>query len=432
MQRLQAFKFELRPNGEQVRQMRQFSGACRFVFNQALRLQKTLHENSEKKLGYAGLCKQLTAWRNGTAVPSGFPAPWLAAAPVHPLQQSLKDLERAYANFFAGRAAFPRFKRKGMGDGFRYPDPKQIRLEQGNRRAFLPKLGWIRYRKSRDILGTVKNVTVSCAGDKWFMSVQTERDVDTPVHPSPSIIGIDVGIARFATFSDGLFIAPTDSFRKHEARLRRYQRALSRKVKFSANWRKTKARVQKLHTRIAHVRQNFLHQSSAAICKNHAVVVIEDLQVKNMSRSAKGTTDQPGERVRQKSGLNKAILDQGWAEFRRQLEYKLAWAGGQLIAVPPHHTSRTCPGCGHVAQENRPSQARFRCQACGYENHADVVGAMNVLRRGLKKIEGQDTADASAGRDTVARIACEVNGEVRPSAAGTHRSVQKELSPCAA
>ena len=432
MQRLQAFKFELRPDGEQVRQMRQFAGACRFVFNQALRLQKNLYANGQKKLSYAGLCKQLTAWRNGASVPSGFLAPWLAESPVHPLQQSLKDLERAYANFFAGRAAFPCFKKKGMSDSFRYPDPKQIRLEQDNRRIFLPKLGWLRYRASRIVPGTIKNVTVSRTGDKWFVSIQTAREVDAPVHPSSSIIGLDVGIARFATFSDGRFMAPANSFQKHEARLRRYQRALSRKVKFSANWKKAKTKVQKIHTRIARVRQNFLHQSSTAICKNHAVVVIEDLQVKNMSRSAKGTEDAPGKRVRQKSGLNRAILDQGWSEFRRQLEYKLAWAGGQVIAVPPHHTSCTCPQCGHVAKENRPSQARFQCQACGYENHADVVGAINILHRGMKIIEGQDTVDASTGRETVARIACEVNGAATPSTAGTRRSVQEGLFSCAA
>ena len=203
-------------------------------------------------------------------------------------------------------------------------------------------------------------------------------------------------------------------------------------MKHSANWKKAKTKVQKLHTRITRVRQNFLHQSSTAICKNHAVVVMEDLQVKNMSRSAKGTVDQPGKRIRQKSGLNKAILDQGWAEFRRQLGYKLAWAGGQLIVVPPHHTSCTCPECGHVAKENRPGRACFRCQVCGYENHADVVGAMNILERGMKMIEGQDTVDASTGRETVARIACRVNGATRPSAAGTHRSVQEDPLPCAA
>ncbi len=111
-------------------------------------------------------------------------------------------------------------------------------------------------------------------------------------------------------------------------------------------------------------------------------VVVEDLQVRNMSQSAAGTAENPGKQVAQKSGLNKAILDQGWGEFRRQLDYKMAWKGGMLFAVPPHHTSQTCPCCGHVSKDNRQTQARFACVECGYENHADHVGAVNILERG--------------------------------------------------
>src|ERR1700688_3638098 len=132
MQRLQAYKYELQPNGKQQRDMRRFSGSCRFVFNKALAMQKAMYEQGEKKQGYAGLCKSLTAWRSGPETL------WLADTPVHPLQQALKDLERAYTNFFAKRADFPRFKKKGMGDSFRYPDSKQFKIDQGNSRVFLP------------------------------------------------------------------------------------------------------------------------------------------------------------------------------------------------------------------------------------------------------------------------------------------------------
>ena len=381
MKRLQAFKFELRPDGQQQRLMRRFAGACRVVFNEALALHKTRHERGEKKLGYAGLCKELTAWRSGTALPSGRRAPWLAEAPVHPLQQALKDLERAYTNFFAKRADFPRFRKKGQSESFRYPDPKQIKLDQSNNRLFLPKLGWLRYRNSRDVLGTVKNVTVSQSCGKWFVSIQSEREVEQPI-PNGSAVGIDMGVARFATFSDGTFLAPLNSFRKREVRLARYQRAMGRKVKFSKNWHKAKRRVQTIHTRIGNARRDYLHKVTTTISQNHAMVCIEDLQVRNMSRSAAGTAEQSGRNVRAKSGLNKAILDQGWAEFRRQLDYKLQWSGGWLVAVPPHNTSRTCPCCGHIAADNRRTQAQFKCVACGYANHADVVGAMNILARG--------------------------------------------------
>ena len=398
MKRLQAFKYELQPNGEQARSMRRFAGSCRFVFNKALAMQKAIYEGGEKKLGYAGLCKMLTEWRNSPETA------WLADSPVHPLQQTLKDLERAYTNFFAKRADFPRFKKKGQHDSFRYPDAKQFKIDQANSRIFLPKLGWIRYRNSRDILGVAKNITVSANGGKWFVSIQTEREVEQPVHPSTSIIGIDVGITRFATLSDGSHIEPLNTFRKHQQRLARYQRAMSRKTKFSSNWKKAKARVQKIHTRIANARRDFLHKTTTTISQNHAMVCIEDLQVRNMSRSAAGTTEQPGKNVRAKSGLNKSILDQGWFEFRRQLDYKLAWNGGYLIAVPPRNTSRTCPCCGHVSADNRQTQAAFRCVECGFEENADVVGAINILRAGH------------------ARCACEVSGAVMPPAAGTHRS----------
>ena len=133
MQRLQAFKFELMPDGDQARDMRRFAGSCRFVFNRALAMQQALHEQGAKKLGYPALCKCLTEWRNSPETA------WLADAPVHPLQQTLKDLERAYTNFFAKRADFPRFKKKGRSrDSFRYPDPKQIKLDQASQQPPVP------------------------------------------------------------------------------------------------------------------------------------------------------------------------------------------------------------------------------------------------------------------------------------------------------
>ena len=397
MKRQQAYKYELQPNGEQQRQMRRFAGSCRFVFNKALALQKANHEAGEKFIGYVAMAKHLTAWRNSTDTA------WLANAPVHPLQQTLKDLERAYTNFFAKRADFPRFKKKGCSDSFRYPDAKQFKIDAANSRLFLPKLGWMRYRNSRDMLGTVKNITVSASGGKWFASIQTEREVDQPI-PQGGAVGIDMGIARFATLSDGTFHVPLNSFKRHQHRLRKAQQALSRKTKFSNNWKKAKARVQRIHARIGNARRDYLHKTSTTISKNHAMVCIEDLQVRNMSKSAAGTIEQPGKNVRAKSGLNKSILDQGWFEFRRQLDYKLAWQGGWLIAVPPQNTSRTCPACLHVSADNRQTQTQFLCVACGFEENADLVGAINVLRAGH------------------ARFACEVSDAEWSPAAGTHRS----------
>jgi putative transposase len=214
MQRLQAFKFELMPNGAQQRDMRRFAGSCRFVFNKTLALQQSSHESGERFIGYLAMAKQLTEWRNDPQTP------WLKCAPVHPLQHALKDLERAYQNVFAKRADFPKFKRKGGSESFRYPDAKQFKIDQSNSRIKLPKLGWVRYRNSREILGTAKNITIRLSGGKYYASIQTEREVQPPCPTSTRAVGIDVGIARFATFSDGGFIAPLNSFKKHHPRAR--------------------------------------------------------------------------------------------------------------------------------------------------------------------------------------------------------------------
>ena len=143
MQRLQAFKFELMPDGEQQRAMRLFSGSCRFVYNKALAMQKENHEAGNKFIGYGSMAANLPIWKREVG------QEWLKDAPSQALQHALKGLEKAYENFFAKRADFPRFKRKGSGDSFRYPEPKQIKLDQANSRILLPKLGWLRYRNSR-------------------------------------------------------------------------------------------------------------------------------------------------------------------------------------------------------------------------------------------------------------------------------------------
>lgn len=385
MKRLQAFRFELRPNLEQQRSMRRFAGTCRFVYNKALALQQTRYANGDRHVSYAGMCAALTEWK---AQPDMV---WLRTTHSQVLQQSLKNLDYAYANFFAGRAAFPRFKQRGRHDSFRYP--QGCKLEQHNDRIYLPRLGWCRYRNSRVVAGEIKNVTVSWSGAKWYVSIQTEREAVAAAPVSTgSVVGIDLGIARFATLSDGAFIAPLNSFKRHQLRLARYQRRMARKCKFSRNWHKAKAKVVKVHMAIANARRDFLHKASTDISKAHAVVCVEDLKIGNMSRAAKGTVAQPGVGVKRKSGLNRAILDQGWGEFRRQLDYKLAWRGARMIAVAPHYTSQTCPACAHVAADNRSTQSRFQCRRCGFEEHADVVGAVNVLARGLRVIACEEAA----------------------------------------
>jgi putative transposase len=374
MKRLNAYKFELKENGQQLRMMRRFAGACRFVYNKALTLQEQNHRDGGKFIRYVDMAGRLVQWKRDAATS------WLTAAPSQALQQALKHLDQAYQRFFDKVADHPRLKKRGQHDSFRIP--QGFKLEQQHSRIFLPKLGWIHYRNSRKVLGTPKNMTVSQSNGKWFVSIQTELEVKQRKPWATSAVGIDLGIARFATFSDGPPIAPLNSFKKHQQRLARYQRAMARKQKCSKNWIKAKAKVQKLHNRIANVRRDFLHKASTTISKNHAMVSIEDLKVRNMSSSAAGTVDQPGKNVRAKSSLNRSILDQGWHEFRRQLGYKLLWRGGIMVAVPPQNTSRRCSCCGHVDAGSRTSQARFACVACGFELNADVNAARNILAAG--------------------------------------------------
>ena len=369
-----AFKFEIMPNGEQSRKIKQFCGCCRFVFNRALAWQNEQYQqDNNQKFSYSKIANLLPQWKKELI--------WLKECHSQVLQQSLKDLEKAFKNFFQQRADFPKFKKKGVKESFRFP--QGCKLEQQNSRIWLPKIGWVRYRNSREVIGEIKNVTVSQKCGRFFVSIQTEFESQIPVHKGGEL-GIDMGVARFATLSNGEFFEPLNAFKTYKGKLAKLQKRLKNKVKFSQNWQKLKAKIAKLHHKIANCRKDFLHKISTQISKNHAMIYIEDLQVANMSKSAKGTAEaeQHGKNVAAKSGLNRAILDQSWFEFRRQLDYKTQWQGGFLVAVPAQNTSRTCPCCGHISKENRQTQAHFECQQCGYRENADVVGAMNVLARG--------------------------------------------------
>ena len=354
--------------------MRRFAGACRFVFNRALALQNENHEAGNKYVSYTKMASWLIEWKSHPDTQ------WLKDTPSQPLQQSLKDLERGYKNFFQKRAAFPRFKKRGQNNAFRYP--QGVKLDQTNNRISLPKLGWIRYRNSREVIGEVKNVTVIQSCGKWYVSIQTEYEVPEQVHKAASMVGLDAGVTKLATLSDGTVYQPVNSFKASQRKLAMLQRQLSRKVKFSASWQKQKKKIQRLHSHIANIRRDYLHKVTSEISKNHAMIVIEDLKVSNMSKSAKGTAERPGRNIRAKSGLNRSILDQGWYEMRRQLEYKQLWRGGQVLAIPPAYTSQRCACCGHTAKENRQTQSKFVCQVCGYTENADINGARNILAAG--------------------------------------------------
>lgn len=322
-----AFKFELMPNGEHIRKLKQFCGCSRFVFNQALAWQKEQYEQDNTiKFSYTKIANLLPEWKRQHE--------WLKNCHSQVLQQSLKDLESTYRNFFRKQSDFPKFKKKGVKESIRFP--QGTKLDENNKRIFIPKVGYIRYRQSQLIVGTIKNVTVSLVCGKWFVSIQTEYEQAEPIHCSMTEIGIDMGISRFATLSNGTHFEPLNIFKQNQLKLKKLQQQLSHKKKFSQNWLKSKRKVSKLHHQIANTRKDYLHKISHAISQNHAMIYIEDLKVSNMSKSAKGSQEQLGRNVKAKSGLNRTIRDQSWYEFRRQLEYKSYWRGGLVYSYKPN------------------------------------------------------------------------------------------------
>ena len=391
-----AYKFRLKTNQSINRKLAQFAGSSRLVWNKALAFQKEKLNAKQSCLSYAGLTKQLTQWKKESDL---F---FLKQVHSQVLQQSLKNLSQALKEAFdrTNFKQFPKFKKKGQRDSFRYP--QGFKIDSDNGRIFLPKIGWVRYNKSQEVIGEAKNVTVSKKGKYWFVSIQVEISKQILRHSSNSIVGGDLGIARFLTLSNCKYYEPINIFKKLKIKLAKLQRRLVKKEKFSNRWRRLKAKITKLHIRIANTRNDYLHKISSELSKNHVTVILEDLKIANVSKSAKGTVENPGKNVQQKSGLNRAILDQGWGEFTRQLEYKLTWNGGQLILVSPKNTSRKCPKCSYISAENRKSQAIFCCQrcleasdnafgigesakriGCNYTANADYVGSLNVREAGL-------------------------------------------------
>ena len=394
MKTIQAFKFRLVPTLDQEILLSRHAGCVRFVWNKALDLQMRRLEAGIPLLSYGDLAKLLTLWRSSEDY--GF----LSMGPVHPQQHALKNLNRALWEALDRKnpKRFPRFKRKGEDDSLRYPDPLQIKLDLSTKdpvgrrvlpRIFLPKVGWVKLRVSRQIEGDLRNATVTRKAGRWAVSLQTEADAPEPILRTSPEVGLDLGVVSFATLSDGTRLHPEDplvrAMERAEDRLRWEQRKLSRKYRKgpkSRNFQKQKLRVARAHETLANMRRDFLHKTSTAMSETQAIVFVEDLRIRAMTRSAKGTREAPGRNVRQKSGLNRSLLSQGWGTFLSLLEDKLARRGGRLVRVDPRNTSRTCSACGHVSPENRKTQEAFVCVACGHAENADANAAKNILGAG--------------------------------------------------
>ena len=401
-----AYKFRLEPNAEQEVILNNLVGSARFVWNQVLALSFDMFAKNE----FINATNLVNKIMDIKANPE-FEFLKTHANAVS-LQQKIRDLASAWSRFFDPkvharlkenkkkpkkpkffkladgteiqlRPLMPRFKRKSDGrDSIRLVQFDKYCRVEGNRIKLPNGVGLVKFRKSQEILGTIKNVTISKKSGHWYVSFGTEREVENPRHPSKTAIGIDLGISKLITTSNGEAIKPKSSFKANQAKLAKLQRQLSRKVLFSQNWKKQNRKIQKLHHHIANIRHDYLHKISTDISKNHAMIVCEDLKVVNMSGSASGTLENKGRNVKAKSGLNKSILDQGWSMALTMLEYKQQWQGGLLIKVNPRYTSQTCFECKHVAKENRRTQAKFECVECGYIANADVNAARNILAAG--------------------------------------------------
>ena len=380
MQLHRANVYRLEPTPEQGASFAQWAGACRAVYNLALEQRRDWHRPG-RKFTYLSQQAELTVLRAEVD--------WIRATPVHALQMSIRALDSAFQRFFMGLGDYPRPRKKFCDDHFTLPDPTDLgfRRFNKNRGAIrLPKIGWVQLIGYRPLGGELRSITIKRKAGHWYAAVARRDEISVPISRLPSV-GIDRGIAVFAALSDGTRIEPLNAFKTIKDKLAKEQRKLARKTKFSVNWKKQRAKITRLHVRAANARKDFLHKLSTNLAKNHGAIKIEKLQVRNMSRSAKGTVDNPGINVKAKSGLNRSILDQGWGMFATMLKYKLAERGGELIHVDPAYTSQTCAECGVIDKASREDQATFSCVHCGHEDNADVNAARNILQARTLAVE---------------------------------------------
>jgi len=388
-----SFKYQLRLTQKQVSLCSQTAGSCRYVWNRGLAVKKELWEKKKESISRFDLDNLLTEWKKEHD--------WLSIPPSQSLQQVNKDLGQAFKNFFQGRG-YPKFKKKGIHDSFRLPQGITLmnQLSKKVGQAKLPKLVIVRFTKTRELEGKIKHVTISKTCGKWYIAFNCEVGISQPKEIPQSQIGIDRGIKTFAQCSDGQAVQGVSPLKKNLKRLAKLQRQLCKKNKFSSNWRKVKQEIEKLHHHIANVRKDFLHKTSTQLAKSHSLIVMEELKTKAMVKSAKGTKENPGKNVKLKSQLNRSILDQGWYTFQNYLSYKLDLRGGRLILISPKNTSTKCRICGHIAKENRKTQAEFQCIQCGHNENADLNASINILAEGHSVIAcGVETIVSTAKQE---------------------------------
>ncbi|MCW3043340.1 MAG: Transposase, partial [Actinobacteria bacterium] len=316
-------------------------------------------------------------------------------------QATLRQLNRAFVAFFkrckegAEEPGYPRFKASHRFDSVEWPkDGDGCRWKPQARRVYLQGIGDVKVSMHRPMQGVVKTITVKREGRRWYVIFSCDQVPAKPLPAANRPVGIDVGITTFIATSDGAFVENPRYGKVGADALADAKRVLARKKRGSNNRRAARETVANRSRRIANQRRDFHHKVARHLITYHDVICIEDLRIHNLTASASGTVEEPGTNVAQKAGLNKAILDAGWGQFRSILTGKAEEAGRRLIAVDPRYTSQTCLSCGHVQGGNRVGTV-FRCLACGYTAHADTVGACNVLGAGLALLAAPEQSDVA-------------------------------------
>ena len=370
-----------------ARKMFQIAGACWYVWNHFREKNLADYQKSRDGKGerpsasYFSLGVEFTRLRHETD--------WLRELPANPIKHTLKYFADALKQAVQGKKGFPKPRsRRRTAPSFTLPSKENFRIKNIDRKYSLlhiPLVGWVKLTRRggnpwED--GAPKQVVLRHDGHRWrafvFYEIEVEQKLD-----DGEFLGVDMNVRQVAT-SDGHFYFLPD-LKKKEARRKRYQRRMARQVKGSNRRKDTKKKLAKVSRKIANIRKNWIHQTTKEIAEKCGTVIVEDLKVKNMTASAKGTIENPGKNVKQKAGLNRAMQDTALGELRRNLEYKC----GRLIEVNPAYTSQTCSKCGHVDKENRKTQARFLCVSCSYASNADTNAAINIRRLGMARLHGE-------------------------------------------
>jgi putative transposase len=360
------FKYRLDPTTSRRQLFAQYAGASRFLYNRGLEQRKTAYEKEGKSVKHYDQNNELVSLKKQERTQ------WLKEIHSQVLQQALQNLERAFQNFFQNvklgkKPGFPRFKCKGVRDSFRYP--QGVKVEGDN--VYLPKIGWTRFHKSREIEGTIKQTTITREGEHWYIAFSTECEIpDPPAVPiqEEKAVGIDMGLTRFATMASGsnnksTYVSNPRFLAKYLPRLRVLSRRLSKKVKFSKNWLKAKKQLAKLHAKIKHCREDFAHKLSTNVVKSHDIICVEGLKIANLIE--KGT-----------KSMSRAIADASWRHFLRCLEYKAKALGKHFVETSQYFPStQTCSGC-RCKKKMKLSDRYYRCPNCSLVIDRDLNSAI--------------------------------------------------------